>query len=142
MFDRAKNLSYEDLAAVLTAGSDLNSMNFAGLTLTGIDFSGKRLSGCSFAHTCFTDCSFTGTRVRLSFFDFARFVHCIFDKADIQLSCFAGRPLMIPFLPIRNCLSIILPGLRRMNAGLRIRTCMLPVLFTARCTRHHLKIAI
>ena len=140
MFDRAKNLSYEDLAAMLAAGPDLNSMNFAGLTLTGIDFSGKRLSGCSFAHTCFTDCAFTGTRVRLSFFDFARFVHLI--KPIFSFPALRGRPLMIPFLPIRNCLSIILPGLRRMNALLRIRTCMLPVLFTARCTRRHLKIAI
>ena len=112
MFDITKKLSYEDLAAALASGSDLNSMNFADLVLTGVDFSGKRLSGCSFAHACFTDCSFTGLRVRLSFFDFARFVRCTFDKTDIQLSCFAGAVFD--------------------NT----------VLFTARCTKLHLKIAI
>ena len=83
MFDITKPLSDKELTAALESGSDLNSMNCAGLTLTGVNFSGKRLSGCSFAHTCFTDCSFTDTRVRLSFFDFARFVHCTFHKAGI-----------------------------------------------------------
>ena len=89
MFNMDKKLSYADLTAALESGADLNGMNFAGLTLSGVDFSGKRLTGCSFAHVCFTGCSFIGTRIRMSFFDFARFVHCIFDKADIQFSCFA-----------------------------------------------------
>jgi len=80
MFSITRKLLQADLMAALEAGSDLNSMNFADLNLIGIDFSGKRLTGCSFAHTCFTNCSFTGVRIRISFFDFARFDSVVYHR--------------------------------------------------------------
>jgi uncharacterized protein YjbI with pentapeptide repeats len=65
-------------------------LNAAGMSFSDMDFSGKRFYSCDFRNCTFTHIISGGCRIRMSFFDFSRFVNCALVQSNFQYTSFAG----------------------------------------------------
>ncbi|MDR2898619.1 MAG: pentapeptide repeat-containing protein [Spirochaetaceae bacterium] len=65
-------------------------LNASGMSFSGMDFSGKRFYSCDFRNCIFLHITSSGCRIRMSFFDFARFINCALVQSNFQYTSFGG----------------------------------------------------